>query len=163
MPGASQRYLAGVGRYTYTIEVEAPRELVFELWTDLELMQTWVGGVTKVSKPTGPIDQPGTTYAIYFGRFASETTILEVERPRLYATKSGTFWMQLTNRATFEDGGRDGATTRITQTFDVHGSLLSRTFGWIFGHGSYRGSFLGELRHFGRIAEARATRQHLAR
>ena len=156
MPDASQRYRARVGRYTYTIDIDAPQELVFDLWTDLELMKKWVGGVTAVTEPTGPIDQAGTTYSIYFGRFPSRTQVLDAERPRLYATKSGTFWMQLMNRATFGRSGPDGRQTRLTQTFDVHGSPLSRTFGWIFGHGSYRGSFLGELRHFKRIAEAEA-------
>ena len=143
-----------MGRYTYSIDIDAPQELVFNLWTDLELMKKWVGGVTAVSEPTGPIDQAGTSYTIYFGRFGSRTEILEVERPRLYATRSDTFWMQLSNRGTFERTGPDGARTRLNQEIDVHGSPLSRAFGWIFGHGSYRGSFLGELRHFARIAEA---------
>lgn len=156
MPDASQRYRARVGRYTYTIEIDAPQELVFELWTDLELMKKWVGGVTAVSEPTGPIDRPGTSYTIFFGRFGSRTEVLEAERPRLYATRSGTFWMQLRHRGTFERSGPGGTQTTLTQTIDVGGSPLSRTFGWIFGHGSYRGSFLGELRHFGRIAEAEA-------
>ena len=147
-----------MGRYAYTVEIAAPQELVFDLWTDLELMKLWVGGVTRVTEPTGPIDQPGTTYAIYFGRFASQTEVLEAERPRLYATRSGTFWLRLINRGTFE-ATADGAGTRLTQAIDVVGSPLSRLFGWIFGHGSYRGSFLGELRHFGRIAEAEAKRK----
>jgi Polyketide cyclase / dehydrase and lipid transport len=147
-----------MGRYSYTIEIDAPQELVFNLWTDLELMKKWVGGVTAVSEPTGPIDKAGTTYSIYFGRFGSKTEVVEAERPRLYATKSGTFWMQLTNRGVFEPRAA-GKGTRLTQTVDVYGSPLSRTFGWIFGHGSYRGSFLGELRHFGRIAEAEAAAQ----
>jgi hypothetical protein len=70
--------------------------------------------------------------------------------------------MQLANRATFEATGSDGARTRLTQTIEVYGGPLSRTFGWIFGHGSYRGSFLGELRHFVQIAEARAAAQREA-
>ena len=159
MPVPSQRYLPCVGRYTYAIQIEAPRDVVFDLWTDLELMKTWIGGVSGFSEPTGPIDQAGTTYTMYFGNFGSPVTVLEAERPKLYASKSGTFWMQLSNRGLFEPSGPDGATTRLTQTIDVYGSPLSRAFGWIFGHGSYRGSFLGELRHFGRIAEAEAQRR----
>lgn len=145
-----------MGRYTYTIEIDAPQDLVFDLWTDLDLMKTWIGGVTDVSRPTGPIDQAGTRYTIYFGRFGSETEVLDAERPKRFATKSGTFWMQLSNQATFEP---NGAGTRLTQTVDVYGSVVSRVIGWIFGHGSYRGSFLGELRHFGRIAEAEAAKR----
>jgi hypothetical protein len=119
-------------------------------------MKTWIGGVSGFKAPDGPIDRPETRYTIYFGRFGSEVTVLEAERPRLYASRSGTFWMQLSNRSTFDETGPNGAGTRLTQTIDVHGSPLSRFFGWVFGHGSYRGSFLGELRHFGRIAEERA-------
>jgi len=151
--------LSSVGRYTNTIDIDAPRELVFDLWTDLALMRTWVGGVSGFSEPSGPIDRAGTTYTIYFGKFGSPVTVLEAERPRLYASRSGTFWMQLSNRGEFELGGPGSDGTRLTQTIDVYGSLLSRTFGWIFGHGSYRGSFLGELRHFGRIAAAEARRR----
>ena len=148
-----------MGRYRYSIEIDAPQELVFDLWTDLDLMKTWIGGVSGYSEPSGPIDRAGTTYTIYFGKFGSLVEVVEAERPRLYASKSGTFWMQLTNRGTFEPIGEAGSRTRLSQTIDVFGSPLSRAFGWIFGHGSYRGSFLGELRHFARIAEAEAKRR----
>lgn len=147
-----------MGRYTYTIEIDAPRNLVFDLWTDLELMKTWVGGVTDVSPPTGPMDRAGTRYTVYFGKFGSPTEILEVERPRLYMTRFGTAWLRGTNRAELEDVP---AGTKLTQTFVTEG-FLPGIFGWIFGHGSYRGSFLGELRHFGRIAEAEAARRRQA-
>jgi uncharacterized protein YndB with AHSA1/START domain len=141
-----------MGRYTYTVEIDAPRELVFDLWTDLDRMTTWVGGVSRVSPPTGPMDQPGTRYTVYFGRAGSETEILEVERPRLFMTRFGTAWLRGTNRMEL---ATHGERTTLTQTFVTEG-FLPGIFGWIFGHGSYRGSFLGELRHFGRIAEAEA-------
>lgn len=32
--------------YTFSIDVDAPPERVFALWTDLERMGEWVGGVT---------------------------------------------------------------------------------------------------------------------
>jgi uncharacterized protein YndB with AHSA1/START domain len=149
-----------MGRYTYTIEVDAPRELVFELWTDLDRMTTWVGGVTRVSEPSGPLDQAGTRYTVYFGKAGSETEIVEVERPRLFMTRFGTAWLRGTNRTEFLESG-DGRRTVLTQTFETEG-FLPGIVGWIFGHGSYRGSFLGELRHFGRIAEAEATKRRAA-
>ena len=145
-----------MGRYTYTIDIDAPPELVFELWTDLDLMKTWIGGVSGASTPTGPIDQVGTRYTIYFGKFGSETEVIDAERPKRFGTKSGTAWMQLTNHGTFEP---NGAGTRLTQNMHVYGHVVSRFFGWVFSRGSYRGSFLGELRHFGRIAEAEAARR----
>jgi len=141
-----------MGTYAYTIRVEAPQDLVFDLWTDLDRMKEWVGGVSRVSEPTGPIDQVGTRYTVYFGKAGSVTEVIEAERPRVYASRFGTAWLRGTNRTTFEP---DGTGTRMTETFVTEG-FLPAIFGWIFGHGSYRGSFLGELRHFGRIAEAEA-------
>ena len=78
--------------------------------------------------------------------------MIDAERPKRYATKFGTAWLKGANSAVF---AADGTGTRLTQTFLTEG-LLPGIVGWIFGHGSYRGSFLGELRHFGRIAEAEA-------
>jgi hypothetical protein len=147
-----------VGRYTYTIEIDAPPELVYELWTDLDLMKTWVGGVTKVSSPTGPMDQVGTRYTVYFGKARSETEIVEVDPPRLYMTRFGNVYLRGTNRTEIGPVDTRGERARITQTFVTEG-FLPGIVGWIFGHGSYRGSFLGELRHFGRIAEAEAAKR----
>jgi uncharacterized protein YndB with AHSA1/START domain len=147
-----------MGRYHYTVDVDAPQQLVYELWTDLDLMKTWVGGVSSVSAPSGPMDQPGTHYTVFFGKAGSRTEILEVEPPRLFMTRFGTAWLRGTNRSEFLPAGQHGERTSITQTFVTEG-FLPGIFGWIFGHGSYRGSFLGELRHFGRIAEAEAAKR----
>jgi len=141
-----------MARYTYSIHVDAPRELVFNLWTDLERMKEWVGGVTSVSEPTGPIDAVGTRYSVVIGGMSSETTVIDAERPKRFATKFGNRMLRGTNSTTFEP---DGEGTRITETFVTEG-FIPGIFAWIFGHGSYKGSFLGELRHFGRIAEADA-------
>ena len=151
-----RRYRRRVGRYTYRIEVDAPQDLVYELWTDLDLMKTWVGGVSKVSPPTGPMDQAGTRYTVYFGKARSETEIVEVDPPRLFMTRFGNVYLRGTNRTEIEPAGARQSV--ITQTFVTDG-FLPAIVGWIFGHGSYRGSFLGELRHFGRIAEAEARRR----
>jgi Polyketide cyclase / dehydrase and lipid transport len=155
---ASAGTVHDVGRYTYTIEVDAPPELVHELWTDLDLMKTWVGGVTKVSPPSGPMDRVGTRYTVYFGKARSETEIVEVDPPRLYMTRFGNAYLRGTNRTEIVPVDASGQRARITQTFETEG-FLPGIVGWIFGHGSYRGSFLGELRHFGRIAAAEATQR----
>ncbi len=39
-------YVATVARYTISTQVAAPPEQVFALWTNLERMGEWVGGVT---------------------------------------------------------------------------------------------------------------------
>ena len=141
-----------MARYTITTHVAAPPEQVFALWTNLERMGEWVGGVTGVSDVSGPVDQAGTTYVVHFGPMKSPTTILEVERPRLFATKFGNLILRGRSSATFEP---DGDGTRITQTFETVG-VISAISSWIFSRGSYKGSFRGELEKFARIAEREA-------
>ncbi len=141
-----------MARYTITTHVAAPPDQVFALWTNLERMGEWVGGVTGVSDVSGPVDQAGTTYVVHFGPMKSPTTILEVERPRLFATKFGNLILRGRSSATFEP---DGDGTRITQTFETVG-VISAISSWIFSRGSYEGSFRGELEKFARIAEREA-------
>jgi len=62
-----------VARYTFTTDVQAPLEVVFDLWTNLDRMAEWVGGVKEVTDVTGPIDAVGTRYTVCFGRMRSFT------------------------------------------------------------------------------------------
>ena len=141
-----------VARYTITTHVAAPREHVFALWTNLERMGDWVGGVTGVSEVSGPVAQVGTTYVVHFGPVKSPTEVLDVEPPRLFATRFGSWILRGRSSATFEPEA-DG--TRITQTFETVG-LISAISSWIFSRGSYEGSFRGELEKFARLAEREA-------
>jgi uncharacterized protein YndB with AHSA1/START domain len=141
-----------VGRYTITTRVDAPPEHVFALWTNLERMGEWVGGVSGVSDISGPVDQAGTSYIVHFGPMKSPTEILEVQRPTLFSTKFGNWMLRGLSSAVFEP---DGAGTRITQTFETVG-LIPAISSWIFSRGSYEGSFRGELEKFARIAEREA-------
>ena len=50
-----------VAHYTISTHVAAPVDAVFALWTNLERMGEWVGGVTGVTDISGPVDRPGTT------------------------------------------------------------------------------------------------------
>jgi uncharacterized protein YndB with AHSA1/START domain len=138
-----------VARYTISTHVAAPPEHVFALWTNLERVGEWLGGVTGVSDVSGPVDQVGTTYIVHFGPMKSPTEILEVERPRRFATKFGSWVLRGRSSATFEP---DGEGTRITQEFETVGRI-SAISAWIFSRGSYEGSFRGELEKFARIAE----------
>jgi uncharacterized protein YndB with AHSA1/START domain len=141
-----------MARYTFVEHVEAPVDLVFELWTDLDRMREWVGGVTRVTGPDGPTDRVGTRYTTWFGSMASETEVIEAERPRLFATRFRNRLLRGVNRTTLEP---EGAGTRLSQTFDVDG-LIPNVMARIFATGSYKGSFRGELREFVRIAEVEA-------
>ena len=138
-----------MARYTITTHVDAAPGHVFALWTNLERMGEWVGGVTGVSEVSGSVDQAGTTYIVHFGPMKSPTEVLETDRPRLFATRFGNWLLRGRSSATFEPEA-DG--TRITQTFETVG-LISAISSWVFSRGSYEGSFRGELEKFARIAE----------
>jgi len=115
-------------------------------------MGDWVGGVTGVTDVSGPVDRAGTTYVVHFGPVKSPTEVVEVERPRLFATRFGSWILRGRSSATFEPEA-DG--TRITQTFETVG-LISAISSWVFSRGSYEGSFRGELEKFARLAEREA-------
>lgn len=143
-----------MGQHTNSQHVNAPPEVVFDLWTNLERQREWVGGVTDVVDVTGPVDAAGTTYTVMFGRTRSPTQVLEAERPRRFAVHFGSWILRGRNTATFEseDGG-----TLLTVRLDTEG-LFPAITSWIFSLGSWRGSFRGELAHFARIAEAESRR-----
>ncbi len=142
-----------MAEHRISTDIAAPPDRVFALWMDLDRMIEWVGGVKRVTDVSGPIDVAGTRYIVHFGPMKSPTEILEVERPRLFATRFGSFILRGRSHATFEPEG-DG--TRITQTFETVG-LISAISSWVFSRGSYEGSFRGELEKFARIAEREAS------
>ena len=84
--------------YRFTAHAKARPELVFDLWTNLDRMAEWVGGVTGVSDVSGPVDHVGTTYVTHFGRMRSPTQVLEVERPRRFVTRFGNWLLRGENR-----------------------------------------------------------------
>jgi uncharacterized protein YndB with AHSA1/START domain len=135
--------------YRLTTHVQAPPERVFELWTDLDRAHEWIGGLTKVTDRTGPLDQKGARYTAWFGSMKSPTEVLDVERPRFIRTRFGSVVLRGETEATFEPEG-DG--TRIVQAFRTRG-IIPAIAGWIFSKGSWQGSFKGELETFRRIAE----------
>jgi carbon monoxide dehydrogenase subunit G len=148
----SAKYALSVAHYTLFTHVAAPLERVFALWTALDRMGEWVGGVTGVTDVSGPVDRVGTTYVVHFGPMKSRTEILEIDPPRRLVTRFGSWVLRGRSSATFEP---DGDGTRVTQEFETVG-LISAISSWIFSRGSYEGSFRGELEKFGRIAEREA-------
>jgi carbon monoxide dehydrogenase subunit G len=139
--------------YRFSVTIRAPIELVYDLWTDLALMKDWVGGVTRVTDVTGPVDQAGTTYTTWFGSMASRTEVLEAERPRLYHTRFAGRILSGENRSVLQ---AEGTATRLTEEFRIGGGIAAAVFGRIFATGSYKGSFRGELNEFAKLAEREA-------
>lgn len=136
--------------YTFEVRINAPPEQVFDAWIDLDRMPEWVEGVSRVSDLSGPVDQPGTTYSVWFGRMRSSAEVVAVERPRLFRSRVSSRTLVAENEARFEP---DGTGTRLIQTFHARG-LMSRLWARIFATGSYKGSFRGELNTFVRLVEA---------
>lgn len=135
--------------YRFKTRTAASPERAYALWTDLDRMKEWVGGVTRVTDVSGPVDRAGTTYTVWFGGMKSRTEVLEAERPHRFHTRFGNLILKGENSATFEP---DGTGTVIRQEFRTHG-LVSAIFARLFARGSYRGSFQGELEAFARLAE----------
>jgi uncharacterized protein YndB with AHSA1/START domain len=138
-----------VADYLFNIVIAAPPERVFALWMDLDRMTEWVGGVTRVTNITGPIDVAGTRYTVWFGPMRSATEILEVERPHHVRTRFGNRILKGESDVRFEPTP-DG--TRLTQVLRTRG-FISALAARLFATGSYEGSFKGELEAFRGIAE----------
>ena len=138
-----------VAHYTISTHVAAPPEQVFALWTSLDRMGEWVGGVTGVTDVSGPVDRVGTTYIVHFAPVKSPTEVIESDPPRRFATRFGSWVLRGVSGTTFQPEG-DG--TRVTQEFETVGRI-SAISSWVFSRGSYEGSFRGELEKFARIAE----------
>ena len=149
-----------MGRYTFVVDIKAPRDQVFDLWTNLERAPEWIEGMAGVSDLSGPVDQVGTTYVTRFGSWAtSPTTVIDAERPSRFSTRFGNWLLRGVNSATFEE--RDGG-TRLTQTFQTVG-IIPAISARIWATGSYKGSFRGELNKFKEICEREARTQAQAR
>jgi uncharacterized protein YndB with AHSA1/START domain len=132
--------------------IAASPDQVFALWMDLDRMTEWVGGVTRVTDLTGPIDRPGTRYTVWFGPMKSPTEIIEVERPRHIRTRFGNMILKGESEVWLE---REGNGTLLEQRFRTRG-IVSAITGRLFAAGSYNGSFQGELEAFRRIVEREA-------
>jgi uncharacterized protein YndB with AHSA1/START domain len=135
--------------FRVTTLVAAPPEHVFAAWTDLDRFKEWIGGVTRVTDRVGPMDQAGSRYTVWFGKMASPTEVLEIERPRHIRTRFGTAILKGESDVRFiaEGGG-----TRIQQEFVTRG-FVAAIFGRLFAIGSYKGSFRGELETFRKLVE----------
>jgi uncharacterized protein YndB with AHSA1/START domain len=139
-----------MGTYHVSTFVAAPAERVFAEWTDVDRFHEWIGGVTHVTDRVGSIDEVGSRYTVWFGRMASPTEILEVERPQHLRTRFGSAILKGESDVTF---AAEGEGTRIHQVFQTRG-FVSAIFARIFATGSYQGSFRGELDRFRDLVES---------
>lgn len=141
-----------MGTYKVSTVIAAPPEQVFATWTDADRFKEWIGGVTRVTDRVGSVDEPGSRYTVWFGRMASPTEVLAVERPKHLRTRFGNAILKGESDVTFLP---EGAGTRLNQEFVTWG-FIAGIFGRLFSLGSYRGSFRGELEAFREIVEREA-------
>ena len=142
-----------MAQHHVSIDIAASPDRVFSTFMDLDRMVEWVGGVTRVTDVTGPIDVAGTRYTVHFGPMKSPTEILEVDRPHHVRTRFGNLILKGESDVRFEVI-REG--TRLTQVFRTRG-FVSAITGRLFAAGSYEGSFKGELEKFRTIVEREAS------
>jgi uncharacterized protein YndB with AHSA1/START domain len=142
-----------MAHYQFTVDIAAPIEQVFDLWTNVDRWHEWIEGITKVTDVSGPPGQAGTRYTIWFGSMRSPSEILDAERPSRIATRFGNRMLRGKTQVTFEP---TASGTRLTQEIRTEG-LIPAISARIFAIGSYRGSFRGELATFVHIAEREAT------
>jgi uncharacterized protein YndB with AHSA1/START domain len=141
-----------VGTYRFSIDIAAPIEQVFDLWTNAERWHEWIEGVSKVTDIVGTPGEAGGTYRVWFGSMSSLTEVLEADRPSMIRTRFGNRMLRGETSVTLEP---TPAGTRLTQEFRTQG-LIPAIAARIFAMGSYKGSFRGELETFHRIAEREA-------
>ncbi len=142
-----------MSEHRVSIFIAASPDRVFSVWMDLDRMKEWVGGVTRVTDVTGPVDRPGTRYTVWFGPMKSPTEIIEVERPRHVKTRFGNVILKGESEVWLEP---EGEGTRLSQIFRTRG-IVSAITGRLFAAGSYKGSFQGELEEFRRIVERKTS------
>src|SRR3989442_1440361 len=109
-----------MGEYRFSIHIAAPPEPVFDLWTNLDRLHEWTGGVTRVTDVTGPLDRIGTRDTVWFGRMASPSEVVDVERPHRFRTRFGNRLLRGESEAIFDP---DGGGTRLTQRLRTHGQV----------------------------------------
>ena len=108
-----------MAEHRISIDIAASPDEVFALWMDLDRMTEWVGGVTRVTDVSGPIDVAGTRYTVRFGPMKSPTEILEVDRPHHVRTRFGSLILKGESDVQFEPIPNG---TRLTQVFRTRGS-----------------------------------------
>ena len=91
-----------MAHHQFTVDIAAPIEQVYDLWTNLERMSEWIEGVTKVTDVTGPAGQAGTRYTVWFGSMRSPSEILEAERPHRLRSRFGNRLLRGETNVTFE-------------------------------------------------------------
>ena len=111
--------------------VEAPVERVFALHADGPRIAEWFPGVRSVEGLSGPLDLPGTTYALRFNRlFRSRVTVTGAHPPHLHERTWRARPLGTRGRAVVELRPERNGTRMV---LDVDYRLPMGPLGWIAG------------------------------
>lgn len=123
-----------MGHRSVTIEIAAPPERVFDIYTDLRRLSEWQRQ-PGLKGTDGAFDQPGAHFVIrYGGPLTLRGKVLAAERPSLHRIRAremaGLVTCETTARFEPADGG-----TRMTFDYDyqVAGGPVGRLFDGIAG------------------------------
>lgn len=94
--------------HRYAIWIDAPPDLVWEIFTDLDRIPEWQTGDPLVTDASGRGDAVGTTYAVRRGPAVAHTTVLEAAPPSRYQSNTDAYLglrFELLARLVPEKGG----------------------------------------------------------
>lgn len=141
-----------MAQHTFRIDIAAPPETVYDIWSDPARSPEWTEGLTKVTDISGPVGRAGTSYTAWFGRAGARVDVIAGDRPRRYAWR-----VRLGPIAAEFDSSFEPSTSGTTMTETVRtAGPVAWLWNRVLSTGTYRGSFRGELREFSRICEREA-------
>lgn len=143
-----------MGRYSFDIDIDAPRDQVFDLFVNLDRMAEWAAGATRVTDIKGVADKAGTKYRLWHGVLVSDVEVIDAARPFYVRTRTKMGQIKAITNATFE--ARQDGSTRLRASLSSTG-LLGSVWARIVSAGSWRGSLHHELSEFARLVEREAS------
>jgi uncharacterized protein YndB with AHSA1/START domain len=96
--------------------VHAPPRVVFAAYTDASRLSDWQPGVRAVVVQAGPLDRPGSSYALDQPGPRLLITVLQVDAPHLHEQLETLGWYSWITTARFDElsGGRTRLSLRYT-------------------------------------------------
>jgi uncharacterized protein YndB with AHSA1/START domain len=123
-----------MGHRSVSIDIAAPPERVFDIYTDLRRLSEWQGQ-PGLKGTEGAFDRPGANFVIHYGGpLTLRGTVLAAQRPSLHRVRAremaGLVTCQTTARFDPAEGG-----TRLTFDYDyqVTGGPVGRLFDGMAG------------------------------
>jgi uncharacterized membrane protein len=123
-----------MGERHLSVMINAPPEIVFELYTDPRQAREWLSGVREV-RTTGPTDQPGSRAVItYRWPFKMAAEVLQVEALNLHVQRLKELLGLVTCTTTARFRQVDGGTElHLAMRYRVAGGPLGRLFDRLVG------------------------------